>query len=300
VIFAIRGREGINTDKYLIVVNSTKNDALAVTQKAADFFKDNGCICDVISNIDFTAESPDINKALSGAGSDYKCCIVLGGDGTLIRTARTLCDRRIPVAGINLGMLGFLSVAEKSDLEKTLKNIITGEYIVEDRLMIRPVFKDKSVVTPPALNDVVVTRSGKSRLIGVSVKINGVAATRFLGDGVVVSTPTGSTGYNLSAGGPIVTPAAGLMVITPICPHSLNSRSIVLSGNDSVSLMVESKDGSKGENALVTIDGQDVVPIESSQELVLVRNDMPARLVRLKDNSFFEVLDRKFATHANR
>ena len=288
---------GAVKEKYCLVTNATKDKGLEVTGIIADRIRNAGHECTVITGIDFKGDSAEVLRGLEKVDAACKCCIVLGGDGTLIRVSRVLCGRAIPVVGINLGMLGFLSVVEINDLYKAIDNILGGKYTVEDRLMLRADMSGQSVYKGLlALNDIVVTRSGRSRLIYVAVKVNGVQAASFLGDGVIVSTPTGSTGYNLSAGGPIVTPAAKLMTITPICPHSFNSRSIVIGGDDKISLTIRSKDGTEGETAVITVDGQDVLEMDSDDELVIGSYEKTARLVRFEDTSFFGVIDRKFGT----
>ena len=282
-------------DKYCLVTNATKDKGLKVTSQIAERIRDTGHECIVIDNIDFQGDSAEVFRGLEPVDRSCKCCIVLGGDGTLIRTSRVVSERSVPVVGINLGMLGFLSVVERSDIDGALDNILSGNYRVEDRIMIKAGLPGQNAFKGLlALNDIVVTRSGRSRLISVSVKVNGVQAASFLGDGVIVSTPTGSTGYSLSAGGPIVTPAADLMIITPICPHSFNSRSIVIGGDERISLSINGKDGTQRENAVITVDGQDVLEMDSDDELVIGRFEKTAKLVRFYDTSFFEVLDRKF------
>ncbi|MCR5828785.1 MAG: NAD(+)/NADH kinase [Lachnospiraceae bacterium] len=287
-------------DKYCLVTNATKDRDLKVTGEIAARLEKEGHECVVISDIDFKGDSAGILRGLEPVDPTCKCCIVLGGDGTLIRTSRILCMRDVPVLGINLGMLGFLSAVEKSDIDKAIDNITSGNYEVEERMMLRADMPGQNAYKGLiALNDIVVTRSGRSRLISVVVKVNGVQAASFLGDGVIVSTPTGSTGYNLSAGGPIVKPSAKLMIITPICPHSFNSRSIVIDENDKISLSVNAKDGTSGENAVITVDGQDVLEMDCDDELVIGAFEKTARLVRFENTGFFGIIDRKFGSGDN-
>ena len=291
---------GVVKDKYCLVTNATKDKGLKVTSEIAERIRNAGHECVVITDIDFKGDSAEILRGLEPVDSSCKCCIVLGGDGTLIRTSRVVCERSVPVAGINLGMLGFLSAVERSDIDSAIENILSDRYTVEDRLLLRAELPGQNAVKGLlALNDIVITRSGRSRLISVNIKVNGVKASSFLGDGVIVSTPTGSTGYNLSAGGPIVTPAAKLMMITPICPHSFNSRSIVIGSEDRISLMINAKDGSAGETAVITVDGQDVLTMDSDDELLISSYGKPAKLVRFENTSFFGVLDRKFGSGDN-
>lgn len=280
--------------KFCLVTNAQKDRNLEITTYIYEYLIKAGCECHKLMGIDFKADSRSVRDGFLGIDSSFECCIVLGGDGTLIRTARTLCDRNIPLVGINLGMLGFLSVVDKDNIDHAMDELIADRYTVEERLMLETTCQARGYEENPyAVNDVVVTRSGKSRLIDVQVKVNNERAAQFLGDGVIISTPTGSTGYNLSAGGPIVTPQAKLMVITPICPHSLNSRSIVVSSGDRISLRISSKDGSEDERALVTVDGQDAFEMQATTTIEVTGAGKRVRLIRFLNQSFFEILDKK-------
>ncbi|MBP5332077.1 MAG: NAD(+)/NADH kinase, partial [Lachnospiraceae bacterium] len=210
--------------RFLVVTNRNKDRDLKVTNDLIKLISDRGA------------------SAGSDPDGDYDCCIVLGGDGTIISTSRLLDGRDIPILGINLGHLGFMSSVEKDDIARAVDLLIGGDYLLEARMMITAgIMRNGEMLGREytALNDVVISRLGFSRMISTRAFVNDALVNTYFGDGIIISTPTGSTGYNLSAGGPIVTPEAELMVITPICPHSLNMRSVVVAANDMIKITVD-------------------------------------------------------------
>ena len=286
--------------KFGIITNKSKDGNLEVTKKIEELISSlggegvllgdphNGCK-DGFEN-DRVFFSEECRKMLDGLDS----VIVLGGDGTIIETARALEGRDIPIAGINLGTLGFLSCIEKNQIEYAIKELIEDKYTIEDRMLMKvTAFSNGKTSTCLALNDVTVTRSGFSRIIKTEVFVNGEAVGAYMGDGCLVATPTGSTGYNLSAGGPIVTPEAKLMCITPICPHSLNNRSIVVSGNDKIRIVIGEKKKSQDTESFATIDGQMAVRLNSSDYIDVEKADSVAKFVRFPEQSYFSVLRAK-------
>ena len=218
--------------------------------------------------------------------------VVLGGDGTLIRAANRLLGTGIPIFGINLGTLGFLTETGIAGMEQALGQLVNGEYDMETRMMLQ--VNAGEDFTDTALNDVVITRSGFSRLISVRVYVNEKLVDTYRGDGVIIATPTGSTGYNLSAGGPVVLPNASLIVITPICPHSLNARSIIVSDKDSLRLVIEKEKKTQEEEAIVTVDGRNAKELRAADWITIEKSAGVTHLVKLKDRTFFEILREKF------
>lgn len=279
---------------FCIITNRNKDSDLAVTSAVMDYLDNRGCRVGLIGSCDeMMPEDFDFTSVSSSdISDDTECCIVLGGDGTIIQAAREL-KREIPIVGINLGNLGFLSSVEKNEIYRAIDRLIADDFTVESRMMIEAetVRSDGTVeVSSRALNDVVVNRMGFSRMITVKAYVNGALVNSYFGDGLIVSTPTGSTGYNLSAGGPIVTPEAELMVITPICPHSLNMRSIVVSASDDILLKVEMNRATQPETAVITFDGQESVELGHGDSVRIRKSASSAKLVRFKDRSFFKLL----------
>ncbi len=222
------------------------------------------------------------------------CCpefaIVLGGDGTLLSAARALAPRNVPILGVNLGSLGFLTEVPLPDLYPALEAVIANKCEVEVRSMIHAgLFRNGSQLADAhALNDVVISKTTIARLAAFDIFINGAFVSAYRGDGLIVSTPTGSTAYNLAAGGPILMPAIEGIVITPICPHSLSHRPLVV--RDSVEIEIKVK--SATDEAFLSIDGQVGVPVAEGDRLVCRKSPYTTQLMRLQ-RGFFEVLRTK-------
>lgn len=273
-------------ERFCILANKEKDENLLVTQKVQAWLSGYGKQVSVLVD-DFSEET---GRKISQVKAD--CAIVLGGDGTLIRAANRLLDTGIPIFGINLGTLGFLTETGIAGMEHALKQLIQGDYEVESRMMLQVNAGDD--FTDTALNDIVITRSGFSRLISVRVYVNEELVNTYRGDGVIIATPTGSTGYNLSAGGPVVLPNASLIVITPICPHSLNARSIIVSDKDSLRLVIEKEKKTQEEEAIVTVDGRNAKELRAADWITIEKSTGVTHLVKLKDRTFFEILREKF------
>lgn len=217
--------------------------------------------------------------------------IVVGGDGTILRVARDLAFWNIPVLGINLGHKGFLAEIEVEQMERFLQYIATGQYSYQERMMLEAKLKrgDKELGNYLALNDIVVSRGPFSRIIQVEVYINDDFMESYSGDGVIVATPTGSTGYSLSAGGPIVNPSMELFVVNPICPHSLYNRAVIVNGNDSMKLRVDSRQ----VQVMLTADGQVRFALEDEDHIEICRSAQKVKLVCFHDHSFYRMLHQK-------
>ena len=220
---------------------------------------------------------------------------MLGGDGTLIQAARDTVDRKIPLLGINLGTLGYLAEIEKSGIPDALDSLLLDNYTIEPRMLLEgSVYRETGgVIKNIALNDIVVNRAGALRVIDYEICVNGEYLNRYSADGMIVSTPTGSTGYSLSAGGPIVSHMASMIVVTPICPHTLTARSIVLSGGDRVAIHIGPGRRSGNEEAFVTFDGEVSVPVETGDYVEIQRSEKTVNILKISRISFLEVLRNK-------
>jgi NAD+ kinase len=216
--------------------------------------------------------------------------IVLGGDGTLLSMARAVGDLGVPLLGINLGGLGFLTATTLDELLPAMKALLAGAMAVEERMMLsaRLVRGGQVVGEYVALNDVVITKSAMSRIIDLAVSVDGRHATAYRADGLIISTPTGSTAYNLSAGGPILFPTMDAVVLTPIAPHTLSNRPIVLPGAQriDVTLRVE-------QEVMLTMDGQVGVPLRERDTVEVGKARARIRLMRFEQKDFFSVLRTK-------
>lgn len=212
--------------------------------------------------------------------------LVLGGDGTILQTARQLGARIKPLAGINTGRLGFLTAATESEILRVADALRTGEFQLSERRLLQV---EWGALRYYALNEATVTRGASSRLVRLAVTVNGCALNRYSGDGLIVATPTGSTAYSLSAGGPILSPDAPSIVVTPICPHALGSRPIVLSDDCVLEIRAESPTG----EMLLTVDGGQGICIQPTEVLRLRRADHTVPLITLPGTNFYSLLQEK-------
>lgn len=223
-----------------------------------------------------------------------KCDLVicLGGDGTFLRTARIAYLYNIPVLGINLGSLGFLADVETAEIEKAIENIFNSNYKIEERTMLSSrLYRDgKLIAEDCAINDIVISRGGIPRILHLSAYIDDNLLDMFPGDGVAVSTPTGSTAYSLSAGGPIVDPASKIILLTPICPHMLYSRSFAAADNSRIKICVT--EGYQ-HTAMVTIDGQVNYEITGGDYLEIEKSENKVKMLKINSKNFFTVLRNK-------
>lgn len=213
-----------------------------------------------------------------GSPQDCDAIIAIGGDGTLLRANSLAIQHDLPVLGVNIGRVGFLTEIELEQLEDACKRLAQDDYSVESRMMLEASIDGKNIL---ALNDVVLSRGGYARLIGIDAWVGDDPVGHFLADGLIVSTATGSTGYSLSAGGPIVCPELECMVLTPICAHSLQHRPVVTSAQQTVSIRL-----TDDVNAMVSIDGQDAFDFRAGQVLKITRASKAARFIRVEPNRF--------------
>ena len=218
--------------------------------------------------------------------------ICFGGDGTILHMAKAATRRGLPILGVNIGTMGFMAELESSELEK-LTRLAEGDYTIDNRMMLDvTVQRDRDIIYHDiCLNDVVVTKGAVARIVHLQVKCDGVQAMESGGDGVIISTPTGSTAYNYSAGGPIVEPEAKNMIITPICAHEIGSRSIVASDKRVVTVqMVQNA----RRNAYLSVDGGKAVRLNMGDVATIRKSNLETKLIRLKDRSFYDVVNAKF------
>ena len=218
--------------------------------------------------------------------------ICFGGDGTILHIAKAATRKGVPLLGVNIGTMGFMAELESTELEK-LALLATGEYTFDSRMMLDvTVQRDRDILFHDiCLNDAVITKGAIARIVHLAVKCDGVQAMECGGDGVIVATPTGSTAYSLSAGGPIVEPEAKNIIITPICSHEVGSRSIVAS--DSRVVTVEIVQNAR-RNAYVSVDGGRAFRLNMGDVVTVKKSHLETRLVRLKDRSFYDVVNGKF------
>ncbi len=282
-------------NRFYVITNVEKDKNLETTRQIYDYLRARGCECTVreFQKEKETGENGDYrytDASLIPAGTE--CILVLGGDGTLIQAARDTVDRKIPLLGVNLGTLGFLAEIEKAGVPDALDSLILDNYTIEPRMLLDgTVYREgREAVKNLALNDIVVNRAGALRIIDYEISVNGEPLNRYSADGMIVSTPTGSTGYSLSAGGPIVSPMASMIVVTPICPHTLTARSIVLSGGDRVTVRTGSGRRNQREESFVTFDGEVQVPVATGDYVEIQKSEKTVNILKISRVSFLEVL----------
>ena len=282
-------------EHFYIIANSEKPESVTLRDKIVGYLNRRGKTCTYQENA-----QPSENHAYSFTDparvpEDIDAVLVLGGDGTVIQAARDLARRDVPFLGINVGTLGYLTEVEASEYGQALDTLIRGEYYLEKRMMLcGEVFTEEGkTYAGKALNDIVISRQGVLRVVNFQIFVNGRYLNSYNADGMIISTPTGSTGYNLSAGGPIVEPGAEMLLITPICPHTLNARSIVLSGHDQVEIVIGPGRKMEKDRAVATFDGDTEIGLVSGERVKIRRSIHATKLIKLNDQSFLEVLSRK-------
>ena len=263
--------------KFLIVANDEKDIDLSFSLELSSYLREHGQETEVLKN---AQEQPGLSADI---------CLVCGGDGTMLRTAK-IFGERIPMLGINLGTVGFLTEVERENVHAALDRLVAGEYSVEKRMMISGTVGNTQSL---ALNDIVVTRAGFSRIIGLNIYVNDQLLDTYEADGVIIATPTGSTGYSLSAGGPIVSPRAHVIVLTPISPHSLSAKSIVYDASEKIRVEIVKKRKTQDTEAIVSFDGEPGIPLSVGDSVTAEISSHAVSFVKLYDTSFYTILREK-------
>ena len=272
-------------DMIGVIRNTEKQETETVARRIEDYLNQRG-----------------VRTYLSGDGSDLpdpcSCALVLGGDGTLLRAAKVVLDRQLPLLGINLGTLGYLAGIEVSGIPEALEKLLQGSYTIERRMMLKgDVMRgDTCIYRDVALNDIVIRRQKTLRSFRILNYVNDEFLNTFNADGVIIATATGSTGYNLSVGGPIVKPEAELVLMSPLAPHSLISRSLIFSGTDRVRIEIgEGAIGPEKEVVCVQFDGAKNLKLDCGDRVEIRRSEKYTKIMKLDNISFLEVLRRKMA-----
>ncbi len=283
-------------NKFYVIANSQKDMDFAMADKISEYIIAKGGTC-VCQKRDIGKEGIKYNSAdASLIPEGTECVIVLGGDGTLIQAARDLSSINVPVFGINIGTLGYLTEIDMEQAFPAIDRIMADEYNIDTRMILRGrVYRgDDKLYSDIALNDIVINRMGALKIINFDIFVNGEYLITYPADGLIVSTPTGSTAYNLSAGGPIVRPQTDCIVMTPVCPHVLNKSSVIFGGEDVLEVrMTQSRSGV--EERVVTFDGTDYINLVSGDRIVISRSDTRASLIRIGKHNFLQILRNKLS-----
>lgn len=282
---------------FLIYTNKHKDKGLVTTEYIRSYLEEKGQKVTLkIKEADWKAKAErDVEQPPEDIPLDVDCMIVLGGDGTVLEAARETKKLHIPIIGVNLGTLGYMTEIEPANLEDAMNRLIAGDYEQESRMMLngKVNHRDGSVEEGWALNDIVISRSGSLQIIKFNIYVNGQFLHDYKADGMIVTTPTGSTGYNLSAGGPLIEPKAKLIMLTPICPHTLNKRSIILSPEDVIEIEIPTGREGMQQTVEASFDGGHNIALSTGDRIRIVQSEKITEFIKLNQVSFLEVLHKK-------
>lgn len=277
--------------RFCVITNRDKEDSNRKALYIQKYIEQKGGKCHILENRRVISEGILHYTDADKIPEETECVLVLGGDGTMIQAAIDLVHSRLPILGINMGTMGFLTEVEQQNLERALDMMLADQYMIENRIMLRessPQAEKGKGKASYALNDVVVSKRGDCRLITIKVYINEELADIYRADGLIISTPTGSTGYNLSAGGPVMVPDTEATVITPICAHSLNKRSLVVSARDKITLELGQTKEFQEDTAVLAVDGRTVRGLATGERLDICVPEDQTRIVKLSGVSFYK------------
>ena len=269
-----------------VVPNQAKTESTALMQTVSQRLAQLGANVRVVCSEGNLPSMAQLTAALTGCDM----AVAIGGDGTIVHVAKAAAVVGCPVLGINAGHLGFLAGLEADELE-ALPALLSGDYAVDARALLEvTVHTAAGDTTRYAMNEAVVSRGGLSRLVDVTVTADGGEVLSCRGDGVIIATPTGSTAYSLSAGGPVVDPSVDCVLLTPVCPHSLDSRPRIWPSTVTLTATAVAADG---DPAYITVDGEENIPLTAKDTVIIRRADQSVRLLRLRRDTFYERLRRK-------
>lgn len=276
---------------FFLITNSVKDSDGSYTRRIMEYLQAHDARVSCASKVRIA------EKDIIEVPKDAECAIVLGGDGTLLKAARDMMDSEIPLLGVNLGTLGYLAEVEIGHIENALDKLLRDEYKKEERMMLSGVIcqEEGKEIQNFALNDIAISRCGSLQILRFDIFVNGKFLNSYSADGMIVATPTGSTGYNMSAGGPIVEPGARLLLLTPICPHTLNTRSIVLSPEDEVTIQIPEGHEKTVQTVEANFDGTHKVTLKTGDKIVIKKASKTTGILKLNTESFLEILHKKMS-----
>lgn len=282
-------------DKFFIIANRQKDKELKTARKVEAYLNSKGKSCILREKTSEQKARSNHYTDVEKIPKDVECIIVIGGDGTLLQAARDVVNRQIPLLGINMGTLGYLAEIDRSSIDGALNHLMLDEYTIEKRMMLngKVYHKEELIAEDVALNDIVIGRDGPLHVTRFHNYVNGEFLNSYTADGIIIATATGSTGYSLSAGGPIVSPETNILIMTPVAPHTLNTRSVIFPAEDEIT--VEIGEGSQGceAKAVVSFDGDTNVPMRTADRVAIRRSVKDTQIIKISNISFLEVLRRK-------
>lgn len=288
-------------DYFYIIANRQKSQNREICAFIKDYLELRGKTCIIDEGISNGRNINSLNSYRytnpNSVPENTQCVLVIGGDGTLIQAARDLMTRKLPMIGINNGTLGYLAEVDFEGIPYVLDCLINDQYNIEHRMMLHGIItqNQRQIVSDFALNDIVLTRGRNMKVNYYNIYVNGELLNKYTADGIIISTPTGSTAYSLSAGGPLVDPKASLILITPISPHSLHNRSVILSSNSHIAIEVSSVSDKEVEPCYAYFDGNEVAKLDFSDMVEIHRATFTTKIIKVNHVSFMEILRRKMA-----
>ncbi len=277
---------------FYIIANPRRDEQLGLTKKIHEFIIKNGGVCSYQVNREQEGGLFDTEQI----PDDTECILVVGGDGTLLGAARNMAKRNIPLIGVNTGRLGYLCELEADTAIQGVRSLLTEDgYAIEKRMLLSGfcITREGKTSEETAFNDIVIHRSGRLQVVDLIISVNGEYLNTYSADGMIIATPTGSTGYSMSAGGPIVDPKASLLLVTPISPHTLNAKSIVLGAEDEITIEVAKRNEELEEELEVSFDGRHVGILHAGEKIIVKKAKVCARILKLSRLSFLERLRKK-------
>lgn len=285
-------------NNFYVISNTDKDPGLQTASMIKEYLTGCGKTCEC-AGIQRSYGSQDMTtRVIENIPEETQCVLVLGGDGTIIQVAGALAKRKLPILGINLGNLGYLAEIDTEQITPTLERLIEDKFDLENRMMLigEPTIAGDVKPKELALNDIVITRNGPLRVLRYRIYVNDKLLNTYEADGIIVSTPTGSTGYSMSAGGPIVEPDSQVLLVTPISAHTLNSRAIVLSPADVLRIEIAPDKNGVIQNAQVCFDGGKYYEMHNTDSVTIARADVATTVIKMSKESFLNVLARKISS----
>lgn len=281
---------------FFIITNALKDEEMHLTKKVISYIQLKGGTASYAVSV---GEDGHHAITMEMIPSETECIFVIGGDGTLIRAARDVVECKIPLIGINRGNLGYLCELEEETVFDAIDELLLNHFIVEKRMMLNGYMIKKNERTSgiTALNDIVIHRTGSLQIINLNVFVNHEYVYSFMSDGIIIATPTGSTGYSMSAGGPIVDPKAKMLLLTPINSHTLNSKSIVISPEDEIIIEMDAGKNEKNDQVEVSFDGDNSMKMEVGDRIVIHKAPVHAQILKISKISFLEILRKKMQAY---
>lgn len=280
--------------KFCVITNSYKDKECKLANKIKEYIESRDGLCCVLDNVEPISGNFRIIEQKE-VDADTQCIITIGGDGTLLHAAKDLMALDVVFVGVNKGTLGFLAEIPQNHMEKSLDKLLNDNFNVESRMMLKgDIIRDnKLLYESTVLNDIVIHRGGDIFMSEFDVYVNEQLLGAYSADGIILSTPTGSTAYNLSAGGPIARPNSHMIILTPICPHTITSRSILLSRNDTIEVIIGESRIPKEENRKLTFDGDSVINVKSGDQIKIYEASQTTKIAKLDEGSFLQTVKDK-------